>query len=313
VKPPSSCTVQVSTCACDDFCSCPVRLPQIRECEVSLKKRKLNEEESSVMKADLMVKRIDDELKAKNVEFIKLCKEKTDLDEKISTEEEKLNACNKEIRLQNVKNIKQLDLLKLRKGKAEEEYKQRGNQVENFEVKIATLKVELDKVEEAKSELVHEQDLCEKLIREVRSEKSKLEQSIEKQQLEDDEVVGKKKLKILNLKARMTEVLTGIENLTNDRFIPSESDTPYKVLREFIEKEIDAKEKELECPICMEVAASPILTCSDQHLICSLCRAKTEHCPVCSRSYQGKMKRHRYAEQALEEVDRMKKELEGLK
>ena len=125
VKPPGSCTVHVSTCTCDDFCSCPVRLPQIRKCEVSLKKRKLNEEESSVMKADLMVKRIDDELKAKNVVFIQLCKEKADLGEKISSEEEKLNAYDEEIRLQNVKDIEQLDLLKLRKEKAEGDYRRK--------------------------------------------------------------------------------------------------------------------------------------------------------------------------------------------
>ena len=270
-----------------------------------------------MLKADLMVKRIDDELRAKKSKFIKLCNDRTHLDKKISVEEELLDAHNEELSKQNERNHEELDLMVRRKKQAEDDFKQKGKQVKNIESKISALKKELNKVEEAKVELVHEQDLCETLIREVNSERIKLEQSIEKQQFENEEEVVKKKVTIENLKTRMSEVLTGIENLPNDSFIlPSladTSDTHYKVLREFIEKEIATKEKELECPICMEIAASPILTCSEQHLICSNCRLKTEHCPVCSKSYHGKQKRHRYAEQALEEVRRLKRELEGQK
>ena len=35
---------------------------------------------------------------------------------------------------------------------------------------------------------------------------------------------------------------------------------------------IVAKEKELECPVCLETASAPILMCEDQHLICNSCR-----------------------------------------
>ena len=270
-----------------------------------------------MLKADLMVKRIDDELRAKKSKFIKLCNDRTHLDKKISVEEELLDAHNEELSKQNERNHEELDLMVRRKKQAEDDFKQRGKKVKNIESKISALKKELNKEEEAKVELVHEQDLCETLIREVNSERIKLEQSIEKQQFENEEEVVKKKVTIENLKTRMSEVLTGIENLPNDSFIlPSLADTcdtHYKVLREFIEKEIATKEKELECPICMEIAASPILTCPEQHLICSNCRLKTEHCPVCSRSYHGKMKRHRYAEEALQEVKRLKSELEGQK
>jgi len=262
----------------------------------------------------MIVKRIDDELKAKKCKFIELCNERTDLDEKISYEEELLGALNEEVSKRNKKNHQSSTLLKLRKEGAEEDYKESGEQVENIESKIKDLKAELDKMEEAKLVMVRKQDLCQTWLKKVDAERTKSEQSIEKQRVEDDEAVVKKKVKIVKLKTRLSEVLTGIENLPNDTLIPpSDGDTPFKCLREFIEKQIAAKEKELECPICMEVAASPILTCSEQHLICSLCRAKTEHCPVCSRSYHGKMKRHRYAEQALEEVDRLKRELDGLK
>merc|ERR1712192_67535 len=45
-------------------------------------------------------------------------------------------------------------------------------------------------------------------------------------------------------------------------------------LLEYIDSKIDAKEKELECPVCLEVACVPIFCCDDQHIICSDCRPK---------------------------------------
>ena len=45
-------------------------------------------------------------------------------------------------------------------------------------------------------------------------------------------------------------------------------------LIEFIESKIEAKEEELACPVCLEVASPPIFTCSDLHLICSDCKPK---------------------------------------
>ena len=49
-------------------------------------------------------------------------------------------------------------------------------------------------------------------------------------------------------------------------------------LLEYIDNKIAAKEKELECPVCLEVASAPIFMCSDLHLICCDCRPKvTSH------------------------------------
>ena len=45
-------------------------------------------------------------------------------------------------------------------------------------------------------------------------------------------------------------------------------------LIEFIESKIEAKEEELACPVCLEIASPPIFTCSDLHLICSDCKPK---------------------------------------
>jgi hypothetical protein len=299
--------VDGSTCTRESS-PCPENAPQTRKCRVDLKKRKVDEEESRMLKADLIVKRIDEELEAKKFKFIELCSERTDLDKKISVEDKLLDAHTEDIGMRNIRNHKELDSLVCKKKKAEEDYKLKGTQVKNIESQISVLKTELKKMEETKLELTHEQDLCEMWIKEVDSEKIKLEKFIEKKVIEDDEEFVKKQVKIDDLKTRVSEVLTEIENLPSVG-----ADTSNKVLTEFIEKEIATKEKELECPICMEIAVSPIMTCSEQHLICSPCRLETEHCPVCSRSYKGKRKLHRYAEQALEEVKRLKMELEGKK
>ena len=39
----------------------------------------------------------------------------------------------------------------------------------------------------------------------------------------------------------------------------------------YINQKIKAKELDLECPVCFEVAQTPIFTCEEQHLICSTC------------------------------------------
>ena len=90
-------------------------------------------------------------------------------------------------------------------------------------------------------------------------------------------------------------------------------------LLEYIDGKIEAKEKELECPVCFEVASVPIFCCDDQHIICSDCRPKVIYldletlfyvnnlfqvstCPECRDPYPAKPRRHRYAEKAAEEL-----------
>ena len=81
---------------------------------------------------------------------------------------------------------------------------------------------------------------------------------------------------------------------------------PNRQLLDFIDNQISEKEKELECPVCLEVAGAPIFMCSDLHPICSNCRPKVKECPECRIQYEGKPKRHRYAEKTAEELVRLK-------
>ena len=39
---------------------------------------------------------------------------------------------------------------------------------------------------------------------------------------------------------------------------------------------IESRGKELECPVCLEVASPPLFCCEDQHLICSQCRPEVQ-------------------------------------
>jgi len=68
-----------------------------------------------------------------------------------------------------------------------------------------------------------------------------------------------------------------------------------------LEKQITAKRRELECPVCLVESAPPIYTCVAQHLVCANCRPSLKECGVCRVPYQ-EMLRHRYAERDHEEL-----------
>ena len=42
----------------------------------------------------------------------------------------------------------------------------------------------------------------------------------------------------------------------------------------YIDRKIEVRERELECPVCLEVASVPIYMCDESHLICFFCRPK---------------------------------------
>ena len=56
--------------------------------------------------------------------------------------------------------------------------------------------------------------------------------------------------------------------------------TPNLELLEYIDHQIEVKERELECPICLEMASVPIFMCDELHLICSSYRPKVGCLPT---------------------------------
>ena len=138
-----------------------------------------------------------------------------------------------------------------------------------------------------------------------------VEEDIEDIEGEDKSEEDKKPLEeniikdeIKDLETRVQEIKVSIQNHPHDDKLSCE---PNKELLEFIENQIVEKEKELECPVCLEIACSPIFMCSgyEQHLICSTCRPKLSSCPECRVVYTGDYRRHRYAEKTAEELEKL--------
>jgi len=124
-----------------------------------------------------------------------------------------------------------------------------------------------------------------------REEKNTIDEEIEKLRLEREEVIERKKqppLKVFSDNSKIDKLMS------------------------FLDKSISAKERELECPLCLEVSSAPIFMCPESHLICSRCRPKVEKCPECRTKYKGAPKIHRYAEKAAEELLELKKEKKEL-
>ena len=76
--------------------------------------------------------------------------------------------------------------------------------------------------------------------------------------------------------------------------------------------ELREVERELECPVCMEVSRPPIYQCEEGHIICSSCKPLLKVCPHnCGQKYSEPAIRCRFAEKladryfaALAEADK---------
>merc|ERR1712179_45310 len=238
-----------------------------------------------------------------NTQHANLKKIEEELEEKIVEESVRLDAYRenvKDIIDRKSTEIKNLDFMIV---KSQDEKNMKLNEVDKLDNELLELETKLAKLKSKKTELIVESKNCDKRIHEYTEEKDKLENDIGKE-LE----ISKEKSKIIedeiqDLKTRLQETKELIRNLPDAEKL---SCGPNKELIEFIENQIVEKEKELECPVCLEVACSPIFMCSEQHLICSTCRPKLSNCPECRVGYREKNRRHRYAEKTAEELERLK-------
>ena len=130
-----------------------------------------------------------------------------------------------------------------------------------------------------------------------------------------DQIVQKNKLEAsltrerINVAIEKKNVETRDEDIAKLKMQVAEAGNGKMVM--FLLELIERKERSLECPVCMEVAAPPILCCSEQHLICSSCQPQLRECPECRFRYDGRqaLRRHRHAEGVAEEVDGLKEQL----
>jgi len=192
--------------------------------------------------------------------------------------------------------------------KNEDEKANKLKKVSKLDRELSDLMSKVTAINLKKTELLQETDDVDERILKYKFEQNKLEDLIE------TELVNKKQegyiitKRINQLKTKLQETENTIRHfhsndLTIEETPPVQSN---QQLLEFIKDQISEKEKELECPVCLDVARAPIFMCREQHLICSTCSTRVRECPECRVSYKGQPSRHRYAEKIAEELQRLR-------
>ena len=142
--------------------------------------------------------------------------------------------------------------------------------VGNLQIMRAQLLVECEAKDEVMNKFIKKRKKLEEFItsqtNKYKSETSRLETEV-------------KDLKLKQLNKNEVEIFYSDEDK-----VSSEVKTIQSLnlqLLDYIDHKIEIKEKELECPVCQEVASVPIIMCHELHLICSLCCPKVGHLRPC--------------------------------
>ena len=157
-----------------------------------------------------------------------------------------------------------------------------------------------------KRSLHDKQNSIQKKVKQIMNEREGLEASIEIETVKEQSTIIDFQAMIKNLEVGIEEVE---QKLTRVKQFKTEN--PNTKLIQFLEKSIQSKEKQLECPVCFHIAKAPIFSCSESHLVCGDCRPKLRFCPECRCGYK-EMKRHRYAEMLAKELDTLRQERDEL-
>jgi len=171
--------------------------------------------------------------------------------------------------------------------------------------KCKIIDAEIKELQEKRCQLICEDDNLKTELAKIVKDKGSIQNSLKKEsKAKDDEKQSlNKNLKDLTQEKAMKE--KEIEKVLNCDDISSankkEGGKEHPFL-EFLTTTIDKMEKDLECPVCLEVATIPIFQCPDSHLVCSTCLPKIKACPECRVRYIRPVKRHRFAEKAWEEL-----------
>lgn len=163
------------------------------------------------------------------------------------------------------------------------------------EKKVAEIDSQMGELQISRYQLVKQKEDKDRKLEKLLKKKNKLEKFIEETMSERKETKRRLDKEIEEIKVRLKET---------ER--TSKSEAQPESLMEFINDQIESKEKQLECPVCMEVASAPLFCCEDQHLICAECRPKVTTCPECRNPYPARPRRHRYLEEAAEELAKLK-------
>ena len=235
-------------------------------------------------------------------------KKKTELERRIAEEREHLLTHKQNVedlidkKAVEMKNV----ILLIDKSRDEKNEKMKG--VARGEKDISELETRMRELNLEKRDLLEACDREDEKVLKYECKRLKLEGYIENELKKNKERELDIEVTIQNLETKLDEINNPRGNNNQGFTNRSQPVELNKQLLDFIDDQISEKEKELECPVCLEVAESPIFMCSELHLICCNCRPKLKACPECRIEYEGKPKRHRYAEKTAEELTRIKKQ-----
>ena len=183
---------------------------------------------------------------------------------------------------------KDISVVTMNISEAEDKNDARVKQVARVEMEIKELEANLVRLKSEKQKMTNETARDTEQIEKLTKKRLKLEKSIDaemKRYLESD---SKMKKEIEYIEAK----IDAIENVANGSH---DGSSPNSAMVDFIMQSIESKEKDLECPVCLETAIAPIFSCPESHVICATCRPKVSKCPECRVTYKGPPRRHRFA------------------
>ena len=132
--------------------------------------------------------------------------------------------------------------------------------------KVAEIDAQMGELQVSKDHLVKQKGDKDKRSDKLLKKKNKLEKFIEEKVNENKETKRGLEKEIEEIKVRFKETQRARKSEAQPESLT--------LLVEYVNDQIESKETELECPVCMEVASAPLFCCDDQHLICAECRPK---------------------------------------
>ena len=178
-----------------------------------------------------------------------------------------------------------------------------GDEVNKANHKIIAMEENIRKL---KAEIIERKEKMQKL--EIK--RKRLEEFIKNQSDEFQSKQGDIEQKKKNLEAKLQNLKINNPDEMKVSNILKKHTNENKMLC-FLTKQIEKKQKDLECPVCLELCQPPIYMCTMSHPVCSLCRPKLTSCPTCRTKYKQLLKDRR-AEQSLEELFELMKQRDEL-
>ena len=148
-----------------------------------------------------------------------------------------------------------------------------GAEEEKAKIEKQVLQIDADvrELQDRREKLISRTTDNDKKVAKIKEKKDKLEKYIDKKRGNWEKAKAQLEHEMEEIKIEITN-LRKFDDFSKVARVQPENDK-MKNLRK-LESKIEAKEKDLECSVCLEVASVPIFCCGAQHVICDSCRPK---------------------------------------